>query len=459
MKKKSLVMGLVLALGCSLALAQVKVGVTVSATGPAASLGMPEKNTVDLLPREIAGQKIEYLVLDDASDTTSAVNNTRKFITENQVDLVMGSTISPNALAMIDVVAEARVPMIAFAASEKIVSPVDDKRRWVFKTAQNDRMMAEAIVEHMAANGVKTVGFIGYSDAYGESWYQSFSEAAAAKGLQLVVNERYNRTDTSVTGQVLKIVGAKPDAVLIAGSGTPAALPQKTLKERGYAGKIYQTHGVVNPDFLRVCGRDCEGTFLPSSPVVVAPQLPDSHPAKAAGVEYFQLYESKYGKGRQQPDFELLRAMVHYVAEYPERSHHPKEDRFLFARLKEKTHEADAVIARLEQEHAANEKRVAELQEALRAYAAGEAGGFETFKQAFGRYADFYRQHMITEEREILPLARRVFSAEDWEAVEEGWRTCSDPLAGVTPNEDWEKAFRELVMRAPPPIGLGPTPL
>ena len=297
MKKKSLVMGLVLALGCSLALAQVKVGVTVSATGPAASLGVPEKNTVDLLPREIAGQKIEYLVLDDASDTTNAVNNTRKLIAENQVDVVMGSTVSPNALAMIDVVAEAKVPMIAFAASEKIVSPVDDKRRWVFKTAQNDRMMAEAIVEHMAANGVKTVGFIGFSDAYGEGWFENFKAALDAAGLSLVVNERYNRTDTSVTGQVLKIVGAKPDAVLIAGSGTPAALPQKTLKERGYAGKIYQTHGVANNDFLRVCGRDCEGTFLPAGPVLVAAQLPDDHPAKAAGVEYFQLYESKYGKG------------------------------------------------------------------------------------------------------------------------------------------------------------------
>lgn len=297
MKKRNLVMGLVLALGCALAQAQVKVGVTVSATGPAASLGVPEKNTVDLLPREIAGQKIEYVVLDDASDTTTAVNNTRKFITEHQVDLVMGSTVSPNALAMIDVVAEARVPMIAFAASEKIVSPVDDKRRWVFKTAQNDRMMAEAIVEHMAANGVKTVGFIGFSDAYGEGWFENFKAALDAAGLSLVANERYNRTDTSVTGQVLKIVGAKPDAVLIAGSGTPAALPQKTLKERGYAGKIYQTHGVANNDFLRVCGRDCEGTFLPSSPVVVAPQLPDGHPAKAAGVEYFQLYEAKYGKG------------------------------------------------------------------------------------------------------------------------------------------------------------------
>ncbi|WP_142804106.1 ABC transporter substrate-binding protein [Tepidiphilus sp. J10] len=297
MKKKSLIMGLALTLGCTLAQAQVKVGVTVSATGPAASLGIPEKNTVDLLPREIAGQKIEYIVLDDASDTTLAVNNTRKFITEHRVDVVMGSTISPNALAMVDVVAEAKVPMIAFAASEKIVSPVDDKRRWVFKTAQNDRMMAEAIVEHMVASGVKTVGFIGFSDAYGEGWFENFKAALDAAGLSLVVNERYNRTDTSVTGQVLKIVGAKPDAVLIAGSGTPAALPQKTLKERGYAGKIYQTHGVANNDFLRVCGRDCEGTFLPAGPVLVAAQLPDDHPAKASAIEYVRAYEEKFGKG------------------------------------------------------------------------------------------------------------------------------------------------------------------
>ena len=295
--KKRIILGLALALGWTLAQAQVKVGVTVSATGPAASLGIPEKNTVEMLPKEMAGQKIEYIVLDDASDTTTAVNNTRKFITEDKVDLVMGSSITPNALAMIDVVAEARVPMIAFAASEKIVSPVDDKRRWVFKTAQNDRMMAEAIVEHMAANGVKTVGFIGFSDAYGEGWFENFKAALDAAGLSLVVNERYNRTDTSVTGQVLKIVGAKPDAVLIAGSGTPAALPQKTLKERGYAGKIYQTHGVANNDFLRVCGRDCEGTFLPAGPVLVAAQLPDDHPVKPSAMEYVRAYEEKFGKG------------------------------------------------------------------------------------------------------------------------------------------------------------------
>lgn len=277
--------------------ADINVGVTLSATGPAASLGIPEKNTIALMPKTIGGQKVNYIVLDDASDTTAAVSNTRKLISENKVDIVIGSTVTPNSLAMIDVVAEAKVPMISMAASARIVEPVDDKRKWVFKTPQNDIMMSLAIVEHMAAHGVKTVGFIGFSDAYGEGWYQEFGKAADIKKLQVVANERYARSDTSVTGQTLKLIAAKPDAVLIAGSGTPAALPQKTLKERGYAGKIYQTHGVANADFLRVGGKDVEGTLLPSGPMLVAEQLPDSHPVKKSALAYVQAYQAAYGKG------------------------------------------------------------------------------------------------------------------------------------------------------------------
>lgn len=280
-----------------LAQAQIKVGVTVSATGPAASLGIPEKNTIDLMPKTIGGQKVEYIVLDDGSDTTKAVANTRKLITEDKVDIVLGSTITPNSLAMIDVVAENQVPMISMAASARIVEPVDAKKRWVFKTPQNDIMMSLAIATHMANNGVKTVGFIGFADAYGEGWYGEFSKVAALKGLQIIANERYARTDTAVTGQVLKIMAAKPDAVLIAGSGTPAALPQKTLKERGYTGKYYQTHGVANSDFLRVGGKDVDGTFLPAGPVLVADQLPASNPVRKSAQAYVAAYEAAHGKG------------------------------------------------------------------------------------------------------------------------------------------------------------------
>ena len=282
---------------CSLARADINVGVTVSATGPAASLGIPEKNTIALMPKTIAGQKINYIVLDDASDTTGAVSNTRKLITESKVDIILGSTITPNSLAMIDVVAEAQTPMISMAASARIVEPQDAKKRWVFKTPQNDIMMSLAIVEHMANSGIKTVAFIGFADAYGEGWFQEFSKAAALKKLQVVASERYGRTDTSVTGQALKLMASKPDAVLIAGSGTPAALPQKTLKERGYNGKVYQTHGVANADFLRVGGKDVEGTFLPAGPVLVADQLPASHPVKKSALAYVAAYEAAYGKG------------------------------------------------------------------------------------------------------------------------------------------------------------------
>ncbi|TSA15062.1 MAG: ABC transporter substrate-binding protein [Comamonadaceae bacterium] len=294
--KKTLPVLAALALATA-AYADINVGVTVSATGPAASLGIPEKNTIALMPTTIAGQKINYIVLDDASDTTAAVTNARKLINEHKVDVLLGSTTTPNSLAMIDVAAESQTPMISMAASARIVEPQDAKKRWVFKTPQNDIMMSLAIVSHMADGGVKSVGFIGFSDAYGEGWYQEFSKIAALKGIQIIANERYNRTDTSVTGQVLKIVAVKPDAVLIAASGTPAVLPQRALKERGYTGKFYQTHGVANNDFLRVGGKDVEGTFLPSGPVLVAAQLPADHPLKKSSADYVARYEKANGAG------------------------------------------------------------------------------------------------------------------------------------------------------------------
>jgi branched-chain amino acid transport system substrate-binding protein len=285
------------ALAAAQAAAQdLKVGVTVSATGPAASLGIPERNTFALVPQTIGGRKVQYVILDDASDTTSAVKNTRKLIGEDKVDVVIGSTVTPNSLAMIDVAAEAETPMISMSASSRIVEPVDAKRRWVFKTPQNDQQMAVVIVGDMLNRGIKSVGFIGFANAYGEGWWNEFSKIAEARGLKIVANERWQPTDTSVTGQVLKMMSANPDAVLIAGSGTPAALPQKTLKERGYKGQIYQSHGVANRDFLRVCGKDCEGTRLPAGPMLVARQLPADHPVKKSALAYVDAYEKVHGK-------------------------------------------------------------------------------------------------------------------------------------------------------------------
>ncbi|MBL8403806.1 MAG: ABC transporter substrate-binding protein [Dechloromonas sp.] len=287
----------VLATLSTAALADISVGVSVAATGPAASLGIPEKNTFALLPATIAGEKVNYIVLDDATDPTAATKNIKKLISENKVDIVVGSTTTPSSLAMMDVAVENETPLISMAGSAIVVEPMDDKRKWVFKTAQNDAHMATALVQHMTDKNVHSVAFIGFADAYGEGWYKEFAKIAEARKLKIVASERYQRNDTSVTGQILKIIAAKPDAVLVGGAGTPAALPQKVLKEKGYKGLIYQTHGVANNDFLRVGGKDVEGAFLPVGPMVVAAQLPADHPVKKSAMEYVTKYEAAHGKG------------------------------------------------------------------------------------------------------------------------------------------------------------------
>jgi branched-chain amino acid transport system substrate-binding protein len=282
---------------CAHASAQIKIGVTVSSTGPAASLGIPEKNAIALLPKEIAGKKVEYVILDDASDTNTTVTNTRKLISEEKVDAIIGSTTTPNSLAMLSVVGEGRTPAISLASSNRIIEPMDANRAWMFKTPQTDTMMATAIAQHMADTGVKTAAYIGFNDALGEAFLAEVSKFAELKKIRMVAVERFSRTDTSVTGQVLKILGAKPDAVVVGGSGTPAAMPPKALVERGYKGAIYHNHGTANTDFLRVCGKECEGTFLPTGPVMVPKQMPDSNPIKKVAQDFVNRYEKAYGPG------------------------------------------------------------------------------------------------------------------------------------------------------------------
>ena len=277
--------------------ADIKIGTTLCSTGPAASLGIPVKNGLALLPTEIGGEKLQWIILDDATDPTAASKNARKLVSEDNVDLLVGSSITPNTIAVMEVAAESQTPVVAIAGASMLVTPMDAKRHWVFKVPQNESLMAKAIFEHMAKHGIKTVGYIGFNDSYGESWWKEAQHAAAEAGIKFVVSERYAKTDTSVTGQVLKLLGAKPEAILVGAAGTPAALPHITLKQRGYGGKIYQTHGVANAEFLRVGGKDVEGSFLPTGPIQVVDQLPDSHPSKKQGKEFAAKYDAKYGAG------------------------------------------------------------------------------------------------------------------------------------------------------------------
>lgn len=294
---RTIVLALLGACSAIPALAQIKIGVTLSTTGPAVSLGIPEKNTIALLPRTIAGKSVEYIVLDDASNPGAAVVNTRRLTSENQVDAIIGSTTTPNSLAMTDIVAESGTPTISLASSARIIEPMDAKKAWIFKTPQTDTMMVLAILEHAAARGIHTMGYIGFNDALGEAFYAEFEKFASVRGIRIVANERFAPRDTSVTAQALKLVAASPEMIVIGASGTPAVLPARALAERGYKGSIYFNHGVANNDFLRVGGKDVEGAFVPTSPVIVAAALPANHPARAQSLAYIKRYEAANGAG------------------------------------------------------------------------------------------------------------------------------------------------------------------
>ena len=289
-----------LAVACAVVAAgaagQIKIGLLVSATGPTTAIGIPQQNTGLLLPARVGDATVEYIQLDDGGDTTRAVQNAKKLLQEQNVDALIGPSTTPNALAILDLVADAKVPLMATVGTSSVVEPMDAKRRWVFKTTQNDDLIATALVKHMAKAGVKTIGFIGFKDPYGENWYKVFTPIAEKAGIKVVATEYYQRSDPSVTGQALKLVGAKPDAVLVAGVGGPGVLPQITLRDQGYKGTIYQTHGVATDDFIRIGKEKVEGTVLAAGPMLVIDEIPDSNPVKKVAQNYIAAYEKQFGQ-------------------------------------------------------------------------------------------------------------------------------------------------------------------
>jgi branched-chain amino acid transport system substrate-binding protein len=278
------------------AAAQVKIGLMVSATGPTTAIGTPQKNTGELLPRKVGDATVEYIQLDDGGDTTRAVQNAKKLLQEHNIDALIGPSTTPNALAILDIVAEGKVPLLATVGTSSVVEPMDAKRKWVFKTTQNDDLIAAALVKHMTKSGVKTIGFIGFKDPYGENWFRVFTPMAEKAGIRLVATEYYQRTDTSVIGQALKLLSAKPDAVLVAGVGGPGVLPQTTLRDQGYKGTIYQTHGVATDDFIRLGKEKVEGTILAAGPMLVIDEIPDANPIKRVATDYIAAYEKQFGQ-------------------------------------------------------------------------------------------------------------------------------------------------------------------
>ena len=281
------------ALCAGTAQADITVGVTLGATGPGASLGIHYKNAFQLMPKTLGGQPVKYIILEDGSDATNAGKNARKLITEDKVDVVMGSNGVPSSMQIAQVASETQTPYLCLTP----IAVKPDVYKWTFSVPQPTELMMSAVAEHMKANGVKTVGFIGFSDGWGDLMFRATEFHAAAHGYKVVTNERYARADTSVTGQVLKIISAKPDAVVIGGSGTGGALPHVALAERGYKGRIYHNHGTVNREFIKVGGKAVEGAIAPTGPLIVPEELPDSHPVKKVSLDFTKRYEATFGAG------------------------------------------------------------------------------------------------------------------------------------------------------------------
>ena len=270
---------------------EIVIGITVTTTGPAAALGIPERNSLEFVAKEIGGVPLKVIVLDDGGDPTNATTNARRFVTESKADIIMGSSTTPPTVAVSNVANEAGIPHFGLAPFP--ISP--ERAKWSVAMPQPIPIMGKVVYEHMKANNVKTVGYIGYSDSYGDLWFNDFKAQGVPMGMTLATEERFARPDTSVAGQVLKLVAANPDAILVGASGTAAALPQTTLRERGYKGLIYQTHGAASMDFIRIAGPAAEGVLMASGPVMVPEDQPDSALTKKPGLALNTAYEAKHG--------------------------------------------------------------------------------------------------------------------------------------------------------------------
>ncbi|WP_411690821.1 ABC transporter substrate-binding protein [Acinetobacter towneri] len=284
----------VLAASIVCAHAEIKVGVITSSSGPIAMVGIPQKNTIALLPKKIGNETVRYFSLDDASDPTASVKAVEKLIKENNVDAIIGPSGSPNASAVIGTVAKAQVPLLAPVGTASVVLPMNAQKKWVFKTTQNDDIIAAALIQDMVKRKFKTIGFIGTADPYGENWGKVVSALAKKHGIQVIAQESFQRQDTSLTGQALKLISKKPQAILIAAPGSAAVPPQTALFDRGYRGQIYQTHGAALDQFLKLGGKKVENTILAASLMLVINEIPSSHPSKAVATKYMNAYKTQY---------------------------------------------------------------------------------------------------------------------------------------------------------------------
>jgi branched-chain amino acid transport system substrate-binding protein len=271
--------------------AQIKLGAIMSISGPGAAMGVGYKGAFDFFPSEIAGQKVEYIIRDDATDASTAFTIAQKMISEDHIDAFIGPSLTASDAAVAPLANQAHVPMIAMAPYE--YDPA--KQPYTFNDAQPLPLMVAQVFKYMQQQKVKDIGYIGFSDGWGDQVLAGTKLAAQADGMTILADERYARTDTSVEAQVLKLISVHPQAIMMGNSATPAALPVVALRHLGYKGGIYGNHGIVSPAFIKVGGAAANGVIADTSPLVVYDQLPDGNVIKPVATAFMAQYGAKFG--------------------------------------------------------------------------------------------------------------------------------------------------------------------
>jgi branched-chain amino acid transport system substrate-binding protein len=271
--------------------AQIKLGAILSISGPGAAMGVGYKGAFDFFPSEIAGQKVEYIIRDDATDASTAFTIAQKMISEDHVDAFIGPSLTASDSAVAPLANQAHVPMIAMAPYE--YDPT--KQPYTFNDAQPLPLMVSVVFKYLQQHGVKTIGYIGFSDGWGDQVLAGTKLAAQEDGMKILADERYARTDTSVEAQALKLISVHPQAIMMGNSATPAALPVVALRHLGYKGGIYGNHGIVSPAFIKVGGAAANGVIADTSPLVVYDQLPDDNVVKPVATAFMKEYGAKFG--------------------------------------------------------------------------------------------------------------------------------------------------------------------
>lgn len=275
---------------------EITVGFVTSLSGPASSIGLNyEKgmNAAYAYKADVGGVKIKLIKLDDGSDPSQATKNARKLVEQDKVDVMIGTSSAPGTNAMMTVANELKVPF--FAVSPVNVPIPADGHPWGVSMVQTPQLMVKVIADRMKRDGIKSVGFIGFSDSWGDLVYNGAKAAEANGGPKVLTNERYSRTDTSVTAQALKVVAASPEGFLNGGSATQAALPLLELRKLGFKGPFFGTPSLLNRDFVRIGAKAAEGTQVSAGPVVVTSQLPNDHFAKKIGTAFHDSFKKVNG--------------------------------------------------------------------------------------------------------------------------------------------------------------------